>query len=95
MKRNKRKVPRPLQTNASGITPFAAAVTLGLLAGCTAGNICLYPPEITSNYLITMGESPRPYLSKGFVQITGELVESADASAPAVEGGSNDLGIEP
>ena len=51
---------------------IAAALTLGLLAGCTAGNIYLYPPEITSNYLITMGESPRPYLSKGFVQITAK-----------------------
>jgi len=144
---------------------IAAALALGLLAGCTAGNIYLYPPEITSNYLITMGESSRPYLSKGFVQITakganlagffpvvdadlqkmfgellipeidkagadgiihldfketqhpagvktffavfffvplptsvqitGELVEFTDASAPAVEVGSNDLGMEP
>ena len=51
---------------------IAAAATLGLLAGCTAGNIYIYPPEITKNFLITMGESPRPYVSKGFVQITAK-----------------------
>ena len=51
---------------------IAAAATLGLLAGCTAGNIYMYPPEIAKSYLITMGESPRPYVSKGFVQITAK-----------------------
>ena len=64
---------------------IAAAATLGLLAGCTAGNLYIYPPEITEHYLITMGESPRPYVSKGFVQITGELVEFTDAPAAAAK----------
>ena len=49
---------------------IAGAAVLGLLVGCTAGNIYVYPPETTERFLITMGESPRPYVSKGFVQIT-------------------------
>ena len=51
---------------------IAGATALGLFAGCTAGNLYMYPPEITEHYLITMGESPRPYVSKGFVQITAK-----------------------
>ncbi len=51
---------------------IAAAAALGLLAGCTAGNIYMYPPEVTKSFVITMGESPRPYVSKGFVQITAK-----------------------
>ena len=49
---------------------IAAAAAFAVLSGCTAGNIYMYPPELTEHYLITMGESPRPYVSKGFVQIT-------------------------
>ncbi len=49
-----------------------AAAVLTFCAGCTTGNIYLYPPEIAKSYLITMGESPRPYTSKGFVQITAK-----------------------
>ena len=51
---------------------IAGATALGLLAGCTVGNLYMYPPEIAEHYLITMGESPRPYVSKGFVQITAK-----------------------
>ena len=51
---------------------IAGATALGLLAGCTVGNLYMYPPEIAEHYLITMGESPRPHVSKGFVQITAK-----------------------
>ena len=51
---------------------IAAAAVLTFFAGCTAGNLYLYPPDVARSYLITMGESPRPYTSKGFVQITAK-----------------------
>ncbi len=51
---------------------IAALLTLVLFGGCTVGNIYMYTPEIRENYLITMGESPKPYESRGFLQITAK-----------------------
>ena len=54
----------------------ARFVTLALLVvtiaatGCTARSAYVQPPKVQNRYLITMGDTARPYESLGYVQMT-------------------------
>lgn len=47
-----------------------AAALLACAAGCTATSVYRYPQSIQQRYLITTGDTDRPYQSLGYVQIT-------------------------
>jgi hypothetical protein len=47
-----------------------AAALLACAAGCTATSVYRYPDSIQQRYLITTGDTDRPYESLGYVQIT-------------------------
>jgi hypothetical protein len=47
-----------------------AAALLACSAGCTATSVYTYPQSIQQRYLITTGDTHRPYQSLGYVQIT-------------------------
>lgn len=47
-----------------------AAALLACAAGCTATSVYTYPPSVQQRYLITTGDTDRPYQSLGYVQIT-------------------------
>lgn len=48
----------------------AAAALLACAAGCTATSVYRYPQSVQQRYLITTGDTDRPYQSLGYVQIT-------------------------
>jgi hypothetical protein len=49
---------------------IVAAVLVACLAGCTATSVYVYPQRVQERYLITTGDSDRPYRSLGYIQIT-------------------------
>jgi hypothetical protein len=49
---------------------IVAAALLACAAGCTATSVYRYPQSIQQRYLITTGDTDRPYQSLGYVQIT-------------------------
>jgi hypothetical protein len=56
------------------------------LSGCTAKSAYVYPERVQERYLITMGDTDRPYESLGYLQITRKgadlfgFIPLADAS---------------
>ena len=49
---------------------IVAACLAACLAGCTATSVYVYPQRVQERYLITTGDSDRPYRSLGYIQIT-------------------------
>jgi hypothetical protein len=49
---------------------IVAAALAACLAGCTATSVYVYPQRVQERYLITTGDSDRPYRSMGYIQIT-------------------------
>ena len=43
---------------------------LALVTACTARNAYVQPPAVMERYLITMGDTDRPYESLGYLQLT-------------------------
>ncbi|HTL36104.1 MAG TPA: hypothetical protein VL326_23395 [Kofleriaceae bacterium] len=41
-----------------------------VMAGCTARSAYVQPPKVQNRYLITMGDTSRPYESLGYLQMT-------------------------
>jgi hypothetical protein len=52
------------------IVAILLAVSVGSAAGCTARSAHVQAPEVKSRYLITMGDTDRPYRSLGYLQLT-------------------------
>ncbi len=48
---------------------FALLITLAVSA-CTARSAYVQPPQVQNRYLITMGDTARPYESLGYLQMT-------------------------
>lgn len=49
---------------------IVAAALAACLAGCTATSVYVYPQRVQERYLVTTGDSDRPYRSMGYIQIT-------------------------
>lgn len=49
---------------------IVAAALVAFTAGCTATSVYTYPAQVGERYLITTGDSDRPYRSMGYIQIT-------------------------
>lgn len=49
---------------------IVVAALLASTAGCTAVSVYRYPDSVQQRYLITTGDTDRPYESLGYVQIT-------------------------
>lgn len=49
---------------------IVAAALAACLSGCTATSVYVYPQRVQERYLITTGDSDRPYRSMGYIQIT-------------------------
>lgn len=45
-------------------------LALSALTACTVKNAYLYPPQVRERFIISMGDTPRPHESLGYVQIT-------------------------
>ncbi len=49
---------------------LAPALALAVTAGCSAQNHYVFPQAVQERYLITTGDTDRPYQSLGLVQLT-------------------------
>jgi hypothetical protein len=49
---------------------FAFCLALVATTACTARSAYVQPPQIQQRYLITMGDTDRPYRSLGYLQMT-------------------------
>lgn len=47
-----------------------ATIALAAVSGCTARSAYVQPPQVQNRYLITMGDTGRPYESLGYLQMT-------------------------
>lgn len=49
---------------------IVAAALVACTSGCTATSVYTYPAQVGQRYLITTGDTDRPYRSLGYIQIT-------------------------
>src|SRR5215216_1435639 len=52
------------------MTHIALALSLALVTACSVRSAYVQPPTVQNRYLITMGDTARPYESLGYLQLT-------------------------